>query len=134
MLASKLQLTSVHFIPVRGHASRNLSLILMQNLRERLPSPLLLPTLAQALLTQLLLRESSRVRIQSQEYLLVLERILLLHSGPLRSGVALWFVEHALHFAAVDQTGDVGVADDVAGEEEVRLQLRGLGRGAVDVV
>jgi hypothetical protein len=134
MLASKLQLTPVHFIPFRGCAPRKLSLILMQDFRERLACPLLLATLAQALLTQLLLRESGRVRVQSQEHLLVLERILLLHSGPLRGGIALWLVQYTLHFAAVDQTGDIGVADDVAGEEEVGLQLRGLGRGAVDVV
>ena len=106
----------------------------MQDLRKRLTSPLLLPTLTQALLTQLLLRERSRIRVQSQKHLLVLERVLLLHARALRCSVALRLVEHALHFAAVDQTGDVGVADDVAGEEEVGLQLRGLGRGAVDVV
>jgi hypothetical protein len=106
----------------------------MQDLRERLTSALLLPTLTQALLTQLLLRERSRIRVQPQKHLLVLERVLLLHARPLRGRVALRLVEHALHFAAVDQTGDVGVADDVAGEEEVGLQLRGLGRGAVDVV
>ena len=109
-------------------------LILMQDLRERLTSPLLLPTLTQALLTELLLRERSRIRVQSQKHLLVLERVLLLHARALRGSVALRLVQHALHLAAVDQTGDVGVADDVAGEEEVGLQLRGLGRGAVDVV
>ena len=113
---------------------RRQHLILMQDLRERLTSPLLLSTLTQPLLTELLLRKRSRIRVQSQQHLLVLERVLLLHARALRGSVALRLVQHALHLAAVDQTGDVGVADDVAGEEEVGLQLRGLGRRAVDVV
>jgi hypothetical protein len=86
----------------------------MQHLRERLTSSLLLPTLTQPLLTQLLLRESRRIRIQPQKHLLILQGILLLHACALGGGIALRLVQHALHFAAVDQTRDVGVADDVA--------------------
>lgn len=110
------------------------SLVFMQDLRKRFPSPLLLLAFTQPLLTQLLFREGCRIRIESQKHLLVLERVLLLHTSSLRGRIALRLIEHALHLATIDETRNVGVADDVAGEEEVGLQLASLSGGAVDVV
>ena len=106
----------------------------MQNLRECLACSLLLATFTQALLTKLLFRERCCIGVESKQHLLILQRVLLLHTRSLRGRVALRLVEHALHLTAVDETRDIGVADDIAGQEEVGLQLAGLSRGAVDIV
>lgn len=86
------------------------------------------------LLAELLLLESRGVRVEAQQDLLVLERVLLLHVAALRPGLALGGTQDALDFGGVDQTGKVGLGDDVGRQEEVLLQGRGLGGGAVDLV
>lgn len=86
------------------------------------------------LLTQLLLGESRGVWVQAQHDLLVLERVLLLHTSTLRPGLALGAAQDALYFGAVDQTGKVRLGNDVGGQEEVLLHGGGLGGGAVDLV
>lgn len=86
------------------------------------------------LLAELLLLESRGVGVEAQQDLLVLERVLLLHVAALRPGLALGRTQDALDFGGVDQTGQVGLGDDVGGQEEVLLQGRGLGGGAVDLV
>lgn len=86
------------------------------------------------LLTELLLLESSGVGVEAEHDLLVLEGVLLLHGATLRPGLALGATQDALDFGAVDETGKVGLGDDVGGQEEVLLQGGGLGGGAVDLV
>lgn len=79
-------------------------------------------------------RESSSVWVESEENLLVLERVLLLDASSLGLGFALGFSEDGLNFRRVDETGDVGVRDDVRGQEEVFLEGGCGGRGAIDLV
>lgn len=86
------------------------------------------------LLAQLLLLERRGIWVQAQQDLLVLERVLLLHTSTLGLGLALGSAQDALDFGAVDQTGQVGLGDDVGGQEEILLQGGGLGGGAVDLV
>lgn len=86
------------------------------------------------LLAKLLLLESRGVGVEAQQDLLVLERVLLLHVATLRPGLALGRTQDALDFGGVDQTGEVGLGNDVGRQEEVLLQGRGLGGGAVDLV
>lgn len=74
------------------------------------------------------------VRVQAKHNLLVAQRVLLLDVSTLGNGTTLGGAQHTLDFRAVDQTGQVGVGDQVGRQEEVLLQLRGLGGGAVDVV
>lgn len=107
--------------------------LLLHDLEELSGGRLGLATL-NLLLTKLLLLEGSRVGVQTQHDLLVLERVLLLHTGTLGLGLALGGVEDALDFGAVDETGKVGLGDNVAGEEEVLLEGGGLGGGTVDLV
>jgi len=75
-----------------------------------------------ALLTNLVLRVLCSVRVESEQNLSIAERILLLDTSTLGRRVTLGFSEHRLDFGAVDQTGDVGVGDDIARQEEVLLQ------------
>lgn len=84
--------------------------------------------------TQVLLDEGGVVRVEAEQNLLVLEGVLLLDTSALGEGSTLGGVEDALDLGAVDQTGEVGVGNNVGGDQEVLLQLRGLGGGAVDVV
>lgn len=86
------------------------------------------------LLAKLLLLESRGVGVEAQQDLLVLERVLLLHVAALRPGLALGRTQDALDFGGVDQTGEVGLGNDVGRQEEVLLQGRRLGGGAVDLV
>jgi hypothetical protein len=74
------------------------------------------------------------VGVQAQAHLLVNERVLLLDAGALGAGGALCGADHGLDFGRVDQAADVGLLDDVGGEEEVLLQGGGVGGAAVDVV
>lgn len=74
------------------------------------------------------------VRVEAQHDLLVAQRVLLLDVGTLGNGTTLGGAQDALDFGAVDQTGEIGVGNQVGGQEEVLLQLGGLGGGAVDVV
>lgn len=84
--------------------------------------------------TQVLLDEGGVVRVEAEQNLLVLEGVLLLDTSALGEGSTLGGVEDALDLGAVDQTGEVGVGNNVGGNQEVLLQLGGLGGGAVDVV
>lgn len=88
----------------------------------------------QLLLLLRLLCKHGGVRVQTQHNLLVAQRVLLLHGGAAGDGLALGGVEGALDFRRVDETGEVGLGDDVGGQEEVALVGGGLGGGAVDVV
>ena len=80
------------------------------------------------------LRVDSSVRVETKQNLLIAQRILLLHGPPLRDDRALDRTQHTLHLGAVDELGDVGLRDDVGREEEVTLELAGLGGAAVDGV
>ena len=81
-----------------------------------------------------LLRKDRRVGVQAQHDLLVLERVLLLHRRPPCEGTALGSVEDVLHLGAVDETREIGLRDEVAGQEEVLLVHRRLGRRSVNVI
>lgn len=109
------------------------SALLLHDLEELSGRSLGLATL-NLLLTQLLLLECRRVGVETQHNLLVLERVLLLHTSTLGPGLALGCVEDALDFGAVDEAGKVGLGDNVGRQEEVLLESRGLGGGAVDLV
>ena len=74
------------------------------------------------------------VRVEAQHDLLVAQRVLLLDAGTLGQGGALGGAEDALDLGAVDQTGKIGLGDDVGGQQEVLLELGGGGGGAVDAV
>ena len=87
-----------------------------------------------SLLLLSLLGEHGGVRVQTQHNLLVLERVLLLHVAAASEGLSLGGVEGGLDFRRVDETGQVGLGDDVGGEEEVALVGGGAGGGAVDLV
>lgn len=112
----------------------NTTLFLLQNLRELgLGGPLGL-ALVQALGAELLLGEGGRVGVESQQDLLVDERVLLLHTGALGLRGALGSSDDGLDFGRVDQTADVSLVDDGGGEEEVLLEGGWGGGGAVDLV
>lgn len=86
------------------------------------------------LLAKLLLGESSGVRVKTEHDLLVAERVLLLDTLTLGACVALGGVEDRLDFRRVDETGQVGVGDNVLGQDVVLLEGGGGGGGAVDLV
>lgn len=81
-----------------------------------------------------LLGKDGGVGVEAEEDLLVAQRVLLLDGGAAGDGLALGGVERGLDLGAVDEAGEVGLGDDVAGEQEVALVGRGLGGGAVDLV
>ena len=108
-------------------------LVLMQDLLELLRQSLWL-AVVHTLLADLVFAVLSSVRVESEKYLSVLERVLLLNGSSLGDGVALWLLENGLDFARVDQSVDIGVADNVGWQQEVLLVRRGLGGGTVDVV
>jgi hypothetical protein len=108
-------------------------LVLVESLKETSGGSLGLASLS-LLGTLVLLDESSVVGVKTEQNLLVAERVLLLDGSALGQGGTLGGVEDALDFGAVDQTGKVGVGNNVGGDQEVLLELRGLGGGAVDVV
>ena len=83
---------------------------------------------------ELLLLEGRGVRVEAEEDLLVLERVLLLDVAALGDLAALGRAEHALDLGGVDEAGEVGLRDDVGREEEVLLELGGAGGAAVDLV
>ena len=74
------------------------------------------------------------VRVEAQHNLLVAQRVLLLDVSTLGNGTTLGGAQDALDFGAVDQTGEIGVGNQVGRQQEVLLELGGLGGGAVDVV
>lgn len=78
--------------------------------------------------------EGAGVRVEAEEDLLVAQRVLLLDGAALGAGLALGGAQDALDLGAVDETGEVGLGDDVGGQEEVLLEGGGLGGAAVDLV
>lgn len=105
----------------------------MNNLRERRIWLDGLATLS-LLLTELLLGECRGIGVETQQNLLVLERVLLQDVTTLRACLASGCAQHRLDFGAVDKTGQVRLRDNVRWQEEVLLECRGLGGGAVDLV
>jgi hypothetical protein len=105
----------------------------VESLEERLSRGLRLATVNR-LLAKLLLRESSSVGVKTEHNLLVAERVLLLDVGALGAGLTLGAAEDGLDFRRVDEAGEVGVGDEVGGEDEVLLEGRRRARGAVDGV
>jgi hypothetical protein len=105
----------------------------VQDLAERLARMLLLSVLNR-LLAQLLLREGSSVRVESEQNLSVAQRVLLLHVGALGAGLALGLAQHGLDFGRVDQTGNVGVGQNVGRQQVVLLQSGRSSARAVDLV
>jgi hypothetical protein len=86
------------------------------------------------LLAKTLLLVRGGVGVEAEHDLLVLERVLLLDVGTLGDGTATDGAEDALNLGAVDELVEVGLGHAVLGEEEVALELRGLGGAAVDGV
>jgi hypothetical protein len=86
------------------------------------------------LLALLLLGESSRVRVEAELHLEVLEGVLLLDVGALANGTATDRSENLLDVAGVDDLAEVGLLHQSRGEEEVLLEGRRLSGGAVDLV
>jgi hypothetical protein len=86
------------------------------------------------LLTKTLLLVRSGVRVEAEHDLLVLERVLLLDVRTLGDGTATDGAEDALNLRAVDELVEVGLGHAVLGNEEVALELGGLGGAAVDGV
>ena len=80
------------------------------------------------------LRIRCRIRIEAQQHLLVLQRVLLLHHTALADCAALDRTQHTLHLGAVDQLGQIGLGDEIRRDQEVALQLAGLGGATVDGV
>jgi hypothetical protein len=91
-------------------------------------------TAVKRLLAELLLGERSSVGVKTEHNLLVAERVLLLDVGALGAGLALGGAEHGLDLRGVDEAGEIGVGDEVGGEEEVLLEGGGGGGCAVDGV
>ena len=86
------------------------------------------------LLAELLLREGSGVGVEAELDLEVLERVLLLYNTTLGDGTATDGAEDLLDIAGVDDLGQIGLLHHDAGQEEVLLEGRSLGGGAVDLV
>ena len=106
---------------------------LIDKFQELLGSSLGL-ALAGRLLADLVLDKGGMVRVEAQHNLLVAQGVLLLDAGALCQGSALGRTEDALDLGAVDQTGQVGLGDDVGRQQEVLLELGRRGSGAVDAV
>jgi len=86
------------------------------------------------LLAKLLLGVGSGVGVEAEHDLLVAQRVLLLDVDALGAGLALGSAENGLDFGRVDQAGQIGVGNQVAGQKVVPLESRGAGGGAVDLV
>ena len=84
--------------------------------------------------TKTLLCVGLGVWVEAEQHLLVAEWVLLLDNGALGNSTTLDWAEHGLDLGAVDELGDVWLRDNVLGKEEVLLERRGLGGGAVDGV
>lgn len=112
---------------------RTTNLRLVEGVEEVLGSALGLSGL-NLLLAELLLGESSSVRVETEHDLLVAERVLLLDVGTLGASLTLGGAEDGLDLRRVDETGQVGVGNNVLGEEVVLLEGGGGGGGAVDLV
>lgn len=86
------------------------------------------------LLAKTLLLVRGGVGVEAEHDLLVLERVLLLDVGALGDGTTTDRAKDALDLRAVDELVEVGLSHAVLGDEEVALELRGLGGAAVDGV
>ena len=86
------------------------------------------------LLAELLLRESSGVGVEAELNLEVLERVLLLDNTTLGDGTTTGRAEDLLDVAGVDDLRQIGLLHHDGRQEEVLLESRGLGGGAVDLV
>lgn len=118
--------------PIYVSSTTRLTLVVVQGSLEGL---VLLRRLAIVglLLAKTVLGASSCVRVEAEQDLLVLERVLLLDVGALGNGTTLDGTEDALDFAAVDELADVGLGDQVGGRRKSFLSSEG-GGGAVDGV
>lgn len=108
-------------------------LLLRQNLGETSGGTLGLATL-DLLLAKLLLGVGSGVGVKAEHDLLVAQRVLLLDVDTLGAGLTLGGTDNSLDFRRVDQAGQVSVGNHGRGQEEVLLESRGGGGGAVDLV
>jgi hypothetical protein len=108
-------------------------LVLVESGVERLSRGSRLATL-DGLLSKLLLGVGSGVGVEAEHNLLVAERVLLLDVDALGACLTLGSLQNGLDFGRVDEAGDVGVGDQVGGQEVVALESGGLGGGAVDLV
>jgi hypothetical protein len=86
------------------------------------------------LLAELLLGESSSVRVEAEHDLLVAERVLLLDVAALGASLALRSTEDGLDFGGVDQASQISVGNNVLGQEEVLLEGSRAGAVAEDLV
>ena len=86
------------------------------------------------LLAELLLGVSGSVGVETEQNLLVAERVLLLDVGTLGAGLTLGSANNGLDFRRVDETGKVGGGNQVGGKEIVLLEGGGSGGGTVDLV
>jgi hypothetical protein len=112
----------------------SLHLVRVQCLLENLSHRLRLLVFLDTSLTQLLLAILSSIGVESEQYLSVAQRILLLDIASLGSSVSFWLFQHGLDFGAVDETSDISIADEVGWEEEVLLEDGCFGGGAIDIV
>lgn len=122
-----------HQTQIRFTSSGIPDLVLVESLKETLGSGLGLAGL-KGLLAELLLGESSSVRVETEHDLLVAERVLLLDVGTLGAGLTLGSTQNGLDFRGVDQTGQISVGDNVLRQEVVLLEGGRGGGGAVDLV
>lgn len=105
----------------------------MQSVDEALRGTLRLAVL-NTLLAELLLRESTSVRVELKHDLLVAERVLLLSDRALSAGFTLWCVHNRLDFRRVNQTGNVCVGNLARRQEEVLLESGGGSGGSVELI
>jgi hypothetical protein len=110
------------------------NLLLAEGVNELLGGTSRLLLRLNRLLAQLLLGESSGVRVEAEHDLLVAQRVLLLHNGTLGASLALGSAQHGLDFRGVDQAGQIGVGNEVLGQDVVLLESSGGGGAAVDLV
>lgn len=75
------------------------------------------------MLTQFVLRVLRRIRVETDEHLLVPEWVLLLHHRALRNPAALDRPQHGLDLRAVNQLAEIRLLDDCGWEQEVLLEL-----------
>jgi hypothetical protein len=119
--------------PKETHSPAKHHLVLVKESSEGLASVVGL-ALLELLGAELLLGESSGVRVEAELHLEVLERVLLLYNTTLGDGTATDGAEDLLDVAGVDDLAQVGLLHDGGREEEVLLERRGLGGGSVDGV
>lgn len=80
------------------------------------------------------LGEDFGVGVKVEYDVFVDERVFFLDGIMVGDGVIMGSVERVLDFRVVDEMGEVGLGDDVGGEEEVVFESRGFGGGVVDVI